>query len=719
MDNLFSELKRRNIFRVAGVYAVIGWVLAQMASLLESAMNMPGWFDTMVVSSLLLGFPIAMVLTWAFEMTPEGVKRTESAAPDEYASRKSGRGLDYALIGSLALVGLLIIGDQFRSKPSSSQVVEPSLAQTGEIDGQSIAVLPFEDFSPEKDQAYFADGIAEELLNVLAQVDGLRVASRTSAFSFKTREASISEIATALNVGHILEGSVRKSGETLRITAQLIDTETDEHLWSETFDRPLTAENIFEIQDEISQAIVLELNGQLDLLPETSARPTQSAEAYDAYLKGKEAYRARTEDALNESLDWMGRAVTLDPDFASAHASLARIYMLQREYAGLGPIHARFRSKTHIDRALALAPNDWDVLSESAWQVFGRRPNLTEGIAAFDAAIAANPNNSSAHRGRGLVLTNYGENEEGLASFQRARQLDPQSVIVLINIAGVYDDRDDIDGVQSTLLDALRLNPDLSLARGILAYIFIARGDIETAHRIAMSCKGDNYCDQSLGYIYSALGMDDSLTALGSRQWATFLAFKNDDADELDRLVSEATGFYPLTDLRLFNALGRPAEAYSVIQNNPERFEFLLDDAPNPGTSNRENGLSVHWALKQAGDSRAEIVRASLKPGFDGVEPGPRNYEIPYINGAQWRMVQNDPDGAMAWLNALADRGVPTSLVQVKSHWFEPLHDRPDYQAFEARMLDIASRDRTLIEAQLANPPETWWHPDEVLAAKD
>lgn len=269
MDNLFSELKRRNIFRVAGVYAVIGWLLAQMASVLENAMNMPAWFDTMVVSCLLLGFPIAMILTWAFEMTPEGVKRTESANADEETSPKTGRGLDYLLIGGLALVGVLIIGGQFRSSAPANPDAAPSLAQSNKIDGQSIAVLPFEDFSPDKDQAYFADGIAEELLNVLAQVDGLRVASRTSAFTFKARESSISEIATALNVGHILEGSVRKSGETLRITAQLIDTNTDEHLWSETYDRPLTAENIFEIQDEISQAIVLELNGRLDLLPDT------------------------------------------------------------------------------------------------------------------------------------------------------------------------------------------------------------------------------------------------------------------------------------------------------------------------------------------------------------------------------------------------------------------------------------------------------------------
>lgn len=719
MDNLFSELKRRNIFRVAGVYAVIGWLLAQMASVLENAMNMPAWFDTMVVSCLLLGFPIAMILAWAFEMTPEGVKRTESANADGETSSKTGRGLDYVLIGGLALVGVLIIGGQFRSSAPANPDAAPSLAQTNKIEGQSIAVLPFEDFSPDKDQSYFADGIAEELLNVLAQVDGLRVASRTSAFTFKARESSISEIAAALNVGHILEGSVRKSGETLRITAQLIDTQTDEHLWSETYDRPLTAENIFEIQDEISRAIVLELNGQLDLLPETGAPPTQSTEAYDAYLQGKEAYRNRTEDALNQSLDWMGRAVTLDPDFAQAHAQLARIYTLQREYAGLGLEHARFRSKTHIDRALELAPNDWEVLSEHAWQIFSERLNLEDGLAAFDAAISANPNNASAHRGRGLLLLNYGETEDGMVSLQQARQLDPKSEILLINMSRGFQDRDDIDGSQAVLLDSLRLNPDFQLARGELSEVLVQRGNIEMAHRIAMSCRGDNYCDNALSNIYAHLGMDDRLAALGARTWGLFLPFKNENTAELDRIVSIATGFDPLSDLGLLDFLNRPMQAYSTIQDSPERLDLLLDGELEPTSTNLSYELALYWALQQAGDQRAADVRASLSMGFEGVEPGPYNFGTAYINGAKWRMVENDPDGAMAWLNALADRGVPTTNVQVKSHWFEPLYDRPDYQAYKAKMLEIAARDRALIEAQLANPPEIWWTPHELLALQE
>ncbi|MFT5609731.1 MAG: TolB-like protein [Polaribacter sp.] len=231
MTNTLSELKRRNIFRVAGVYAVAGWLLAQLASALESSLNMPGWFDTVVVSLLLLGFPVAMILAWAFEMTPEGFKKTQSLNGGDENTQTTGRKLDYVLIGGLALVGLLIIGDRAIPKATVTPSA-PIIAAIDTFTGQSIAVLPFEDFSPDQDQEYFADGIAEELLNVLARVEGLRVTSRTSAFSYKGREASIAEIGKALNVAHILEGSVRKAGDTLRITAQLIDTKTDEHMWS-------------------------------------------------------------------------------------------------------------------------------------------------------------------------------------------------------------------------------------------------------------------------------------------------------------------------------------------------------------------------------------------------------------------------------------------------------------------------------------------------------
>jgi len=258
----------------------------QVVAVMTPALNLPDWVDSFFAVALIIGFPIAVLLAWAFEMTPEGVKRTENVADGESITGQTGRKLDYTIIGGLVLVGALVIGSRFMPQKMSAPdvpevVVQTDLVEPTEVDEKiSIAVLPFEDFSSDKDQDYFAKGISEELLNVLARIDGLRVSSRTSSFAFKERNASTGEIAEALNVKHILEGSIRKSGATLRITAQLIKTENDEHMWSETYDRPLTAENIFAIQDEIAAAIVAELKGRLSIGETEESDRTASLEAY-------------------------------------------------------------------------------------------------------------------------------------------------------------------------------------------------------------------------------------------------------------------------------------------------------------------------------------------------------------------------------------------------------------------------------------------------------
>jgi TolB-like protein/Flp pilus assembly protein TadD len=713
LNNLFLELKRRNIFRVAAVYSVIGWLVAQMASVLESAMNMPTWFDTMVVSCLLLGFPIAMILAWAFEMTPEGVKRTNSIPDGESVVTKTGRSLDLVLVTSLVLVGALIIGDRLMPNNSTDNTATSVDAKKSNFGGQSIAVLPFEDFSPSKDQAYFADGIAEELLNVLARVEGLRVASRTSAFSFKARESSISEIAKELKVGHILEGSVRKAADTLRITAQLIDTKTDEHMWSETYDRPLTAENIFKIQDEISQAIVLELNGRLDLLPETSDRPTQSTEAFDAYLKGKEAFVARTTQAINKSIDWLDRAITLDPNFAEAHAKLARVYALQKEYSTLGQEHSVFRSKTHIDRAMELAPDQWEVLSDRAWANYASNYGKA-GLANFDAAIAANPNNAHAHRGRGLVLDHIGRLDEAMASFNRVRELDPKLAIVLVNMTGNAEDMDDIDGMQSLLIEALSIDPDFHLALGGLARSQYVRGHIKNAHRIAMSCRGNSYCDDQLASLYANLGMDAAVAEIDRKAWNIYLAHKIGNSEKAKGLTLDISRGNPRYKLSLWDQIKMPELAYLSFQQDSEAFSFLFDEHELQGTFALNTLFALAWSLEQMGDSRANELMVKLEKQFDDIEPGTANFEEPYLLGARWQIQKNRPEKAMAWLNALADRGVASTVVQSEPHWMLPLIDRADYQGFKQRMLNIAARDRAIIEEQLANPPDIWWSPGEL-----
>ena len=220
---LIAELRRRNMFRVAGLYAVTAWLLAQAAGVMESAIGLPDWFDGFVVATLLLGFPVALILAWAFEVTPDGMRRTVPAGASEYDGLGKKRVLDLLILAGLVLVA--VVGDRMLGPTGGPRVA------ASEAD-RSIAVLPFADYSPARDQGYFADGIAEEVLNALAGTDGLRVASRTSAFTFRDQGASAQEVAGKLGVVHVLDGSVKKQGRTLRVTAQLVDSRTDEQVWS-------------------------------------------------------------------------------------------------------------------------------------------------------------------------------------------------------------------------------------------------------------------------------------------------------------------------------------------------------------------------------------------------------------------------------------------------------------------------------------------------------
>lgn len=700
------------MFRVAGVYAVVGWILAQASGVFEEALSLPPWFDTLVVSLVLLGFPIAMLLAWAFEMTPEGVKRTESVSEGESVTAKTGRTLDFVIIGGLVLVAALVLGNRLMPQNAGGPTGPSIHAEVGNFAGQSIAVLPFEDFSADKDQAYFADGIAEELLNVLARVEGLRVASRTSAFYYKGREASLAEIGQALNVEHILEGSVRKAGNTLRITAQLIDTKSDEHLWSETYDRPLTAENIFVIQDEISKAIVLELNGRLDLLPETNARPTQSTEAFEAYLKGKEAYIPRSALGIETAITELIRAVTLDPDFAVAHAQLARAYLLARVYAGMPRDYAKPRAAIHINRALELAPKDWDVLSEHAWamHVIGDYP-VDQVIAAFDAAIAANPNNAEAHRGKGYTLFNEGQRDAAIVPLERARVLNPKDALVLLNLFGLRSDQDRNEEARNLVIEAVRLDPTALHQQSTLGNSYNSTGEIEMAHRIWQSCRAHSFCRNGLGILYTILGVEvddpimvDKLTQL----YQLFLAGKTDEAAQL---VPTVMNGIPMAQVSVYNLLGRPEAAYQVIEDNSLALAPWLEGASSNDILTIGNEQAILATLAHANDPRAAAVRRSLASKYDGVVPGSQVRADVYLNGAEWRMLENDPDGAMIWLNALANRGIFTPIEPIAA--FKPLKHRPDYQAFLARMESYKARDRTVVEAQLANPPEIWWTPYE------
>jgi TolB-like protein len=319
--NFFAELKRRNVSKVAIAYAVIAWLLIQAGSILFPTFEAPGWVMKVFVTIVAAGFPIALIIAWAFEMTPEGMKRTENLSPNEYIPQWS-RGKFAALIVSVAIAaGGLLVFQFTRWNPAASMANRR--AQREGVSDKSIAVLPFANLSRDPDNAYFAAGIQDEIITRLAKIGDLKVISCTSTQRFKSSPDDVPAIAGQLGVANILEGSVQRTADKVRVNVQLIKGATDTHLWADTFDRKLT--DIFAVESEIARTIAETLKAKLTGSEQhaIAARPTENTEAYQLYLKGRFFWNKRTGQNLNKAADYFNQAIAADPKYALAYVGLA------------------------------------------------------------------------------------------------------------------------------------------------------------------------------------------------------------------------------------------------------------------------------------------------------------------------------------------------------------------------------------------------------------
>ena len=431
MNNIFAELRRRNVFRIAGVYAVVGWLVIQVIVAVLPTFGAPPWVAKAFITLIAAGFPIALILAWAFEMTPDGMKPTASVPDGASITAKTGKSLDYVIIGGLALVAVMIIADRMMPEKLGTIVAQNITAESLPAN-TSIAVLPFADLSPDNDQEYFSDGIAEEIPNVLAKLDTLHVASRTSAFQFKNTDIGVPEIAAQLNVRHVVEGSVRKAGDTLRITAQLIDANGDKHLWSETYDRPLTTKNIFEIQDEIAAAIVEALGEKLDV-PLTQndkrAASTENLDAYELYLRANALYLARSQDNMLEIERLYKQATSLDPNFAEAWAGLAATYIVLPAWiSGTDKDEYYKMARSAADRASELDPT-LSLPYTVRGGVDSDAGNHDASFAQFDRALEIDPRNKQAHAFRGQAYLDIGYLDKAIEDFAACEEIDPDYLL--------------------------------------------------------------------------------------------------------------------------------------------------------------------------------------------------------------------------------------------------------------------------------------------------
>jgi len=432
-----EELKRRNVFKVGVAYIVVSWVMLQLVDVVREPFNLPLWVPRLVIVLLAVGLPIALVISWAFELTPEGLVRDASVDKEAARAKHAGRGLNKLIAVALAVaLGFIAYQNFFRA-------VAPEPAAPKARDA-SIAVLPFTDLSPKGDQEYFSDGISEELLNVLAKIPKLRVAARTSSFQFKGEHRDIKDIGKQLNVAYVLEGSVRKEADEVRITAQLIDAVSGFHVWSETYDRPL--KNVFAIQDEISASIGDKLASTMGL---AGAMPTNttietSPEAYEAYLRGRYLMEKRNVSDMVEATSLFEKALKIDPNYSPAMARLAITYLLLPSYdfRNYSQVQMESRALPLVQKALELTPN----LAE-AQAAMGRyqegKGQYAEAEKRYLKAIELNPSYANVYSWLASLYKASFRFEDSFTWRKRAIEVDPLSVLATGNLFFAYLERNE------------------------------------------------------------------------------------------------------------------------------------------------------------------------------------------------------------------------------------------------------------------------------------
>jgi len=463
--NFFSELKRRNVYKVAIAYIVAGWALSQGIAQVFPVFDIPNWVIRLIVVLIIIGLPISLVLAWMFELTPEGIKRTEDVDLSGQKVPKKHVWIYVVIIGALVSVGLFFLG--------RCTAVNGSSAVRTELPAKSIAVLPFENLSDDKNTAYFSDGITEEILDALAQIPNLKVAARRSAFQFKGNDLDLRKIGQVLGVAHVLEGSLQKAGDQVRINVQLVDVQNGLQAWSEKYDRKL--DNVFAVEDEIAKAIATKLRVQLTggagqpLVVDSTNNP----QAHELYLRGLTLLAARGPGLL-EARDSFQKAVNLDAGYAQAWGALAVTELLLPSY-GLDSFDASLpRGESAAQRALSLDPN-----TASAHVAVGLantfRCRWPEADQALRRALVLAPGDTEAVNQYAQFLSTVGQLEASLREIERAQQLDPLSPIISVIHAGALAALRRDDAAEAQIKSVLAAHPEFGAAHNWAAIQYIDR----------------------------------------------------------------------------------------------------------------------------------------------------------------------------------------------------------------------------------------------------
>jgi len=512
--NFFAELKRRNVYKVALAYIVAGWALSQGIAQVLPVFDVPNWVIRLIVMLIIIGLPIALILAWMFELTPEGIRRTEIAdAMPDATRRKKYAWIYVVVIGGFASIGLFFLG-RYTARTSSS-------ASSSELPTKSIAVLPFDNLSRDPDNAFFAEGIQDEILTRLAKVADLKVIARTSSERFKSAPENLPDIAKQLGVLNILEGSVQKVNDQVRVNVQLINAMTNAHLWADTYDRKLT--DIFAVESDIAKTIADTLQAKLTGSEKTamSKKPTENPEAYELYLKGRFFWNKRSGVDLHKAIEYFNQAIAKDPNYALAYAGLADSYMLLPNYdfggtpvrESITPAREAITKALELDDSLAEAHASLGLLDTVELR-------LDRAVTDFERAIQLNPNYATAHHWLMLGQLSLGRFDQAMVEAKRALELDPLSIIINADVSWLYSCAHQFDEAEKRARKTLEIDPRFFLAHYYLGGILQLRGHLKEAipeFQKSVELNNDAYSMAMLGQAYARNGQKDQAQEILAR----------------------------------------------------------------------------------------------------------------------------------------------------------------------------------------------------------
>jgi len=708
-----EELKRRNVIRVGIAYLVGAWLLAQAADLVLDVMGAPDIILRSLVAVLVLGFVPAVIFAWAFELTPEGLKREKEVHRDASITHVTARKLDFVTIGMLAAVLVVVAVDRFLpgemgSEPFSGDRTATATNSTGAEKGsdpisKSIAVLPFVNMSSDPEQEYFSDGISEEILNALAKVKDLKVAGRTSSFAFKGENQDLRQVGETLGVEHILEGSVRKSGTKVRITAQLIQVDDGFHLWSESYDREL--DDVFAIQDEIAGAILEQLKAHLladEQKAMVSAR-TDSA-AYDLYLLAKQRIYERSKSTLDAAAGFLDQAVAIDPEYAPAYAQrgITAVLLSEEDYGTTPVKQALAQAKLYIDQALRLNPQDPEALAALGLYYNNIPGKAPEAIEALEKSLAINPNMVDAANWLQGAYGAAGRLDEALATLEDLVERDPLYRPGLGNIMGWYGALNRIDDGKALIERVRPSMPNDPFLFRMEAQLLYAGGEhaigLKLAER-ALELQPDNYPNQSLvadGLLNT--GQFERAATLG-QPWQRIYALKALGRMEESRLLAfeqASSGKDVGTYISLLANSGQQAEVIKFIEDRWADLEAFELEFPALGSGGPGTMLDVAYAYASIGNTdRFDDAMRRSRQTLDRLEKlGGDNYFL-YLLEAAYANLSGDPATALSYLDRAVERGA-VFAASFADAWatFKTLEGDPEYEAIQQRMFDHMNEER-------------------------